>query len=160
MFLFSDLSVLKQMRLKYHERAYSMGDRLDYVPVILSNLVLSMNVVMWVFRIIGGDSGADIEDSEAMEQLNLPFTTPEESRWAAMIAELPQLLDHLSPAHFMALEGLWASANVKTCVMRSAEYQLNDSAAFFFDNIHRYSVGDFVPTNEDILRSRVKTTGE
>lgn len=39
------IKVLKQMRLKYAE-AYTLNERLDYIPVILSNLVLSMNVVM------------------------------------------------------------------------------------------------------------------
>jgi hypothetical protein len=36
---------------------------------------------------------------------------------------------------------------------------LNDSAAYFFENVERLASPDYVPTDQDILRSRAKTTG-
>jgi len=36
---------------------------------------------------------------------------------------------------------------------------LNDSASYFFDGVERFSTPGYMPTNQDILRSRVKTTG-
>lgn len=29
----------------------------------------------------------------------------------------------------------------------------------YFDNAHRFAISDFVPTQEDMLRARIKTTG-
>jgi len=36
---------------------------------------------------------------------------------------------------------------------------LNDSAAYFFEHVHRLAAPDYIPTDQDILRSRAKTTG-
>ena len=38
-------------------------------------------------------------------------------------------------------------------------YQLFDSADYFFENVERLSTPDYLPSNQDILRSRVRTTG-
>jgi G-protein alpha subunit len=37
--------------------------------------------------------------------------------------------------------------------------QLNDSATYYFNAIDRMSAPGYLPTDQDILRSRVKTTG-
>ncbi len=42
---------------------------------------------------------------------------------------------------------------------RSREFQLNDSAVYYFTAIDRMSAPDYLPNDQDILRSRVKTTG-
>jgi len=47
----------------------------------------------------------------------------------------------------------------KTYQQRDAAYQLNDSAAYFFDHLDRIAKDDYVPSEADILRARVKTTG-
>jgi guanine nucleotide-binding protein subunit alpha len=44
-------------------------------------------------------------------------------------------------------------------VRRSREFQLNDSAVYYFNSIDRMAAPDYLPTDQDILRSRVKTTG-
>lgn len=53
---------------------------------------------------------------------------------------------------------LWADKGIKEAYQRSSEFQLNDSAAYFFSEIDRL-VGDFMPSDEDILRARVTTVG-
>lgn len=42
---------------------------------------------------------------------------------------------------------------------RSREYQLNDSAAYYLNSLDRISHHNYVPTQQDVLRTRVKTTG-
>ena len=44
-------------------------------------------------------------------------------------------------------------------INRGSEYQLNDSAKYFLDQIDTIGSPNFLPTTQDILRSRVKTTG-
>ncbi len=41
----------------------------------------------------------------------------------------------------------------------TCRYQLNDSAAYYFDSIERLSQASYVPTPQDVLRARVRTTG-
>lgn len=38
-------------------------------------------------------------------------------------------------------------------------FHLNDSAAYFFDNIDRYLDPNYIPTEQDALRARVRSTG-
>lgn len=58
-----------------------------------------------------------------------------------------------------AMKRLWADSGVQECFGRSNEYQLNDSAKYFLDDLDRLGAKDYMPTEQDILRTRVKTTG-
>lgn len=44
-------------------------------------------------------------------------------------------------------------------IYRSREYQLNDSAAYYLNSLDRISKSNYIPTQQDVLRTRVKTTG-
>lgn len=57
------------------------------------------------------------------------------------------------------IKKLWSDKGVQAMYERRAEYQLNDSAQYYFDAIVRISAEDYVPTEQDVLRSRAKTTG-
>ncbi|CRK21584.1 hypothetical protein BN1723_002724 [Verticillium longisporum] len=67
--------------------------------------------------------------------------------------------DVLPPEVGSAIEALWKDRGVQECFKRSREYQLNDSARYYFDNIARIAAPDYMPNDQDVLRSRVKTTG-
>jgi len=58
-----------------------------------------------------------------------------------------------------AIEELWEDGGVRDCYQRSNEFQLHDSAPYFFAAIRRLAVPNYLPTEEDVLRCRVKTTG-
>jgi hypothetical protein len=57
------------------------------------------------------------------------------------------------------LKALWVDEAVQRAFARQSEYQLNDSAKYYFDNVERISSADYVPSEQDVLRSRAKTTG-
>jgi len=42
---------------------------------------------------------------------------------------------------------------------RSREYQLNDSAGYYLNSLDRIAQPNYIPTQQDVLRTRVKTTG-
>lgn len=54
---------------------------------------------------------------------------------------------------------LWTHAIVQKAYEQANRFQLHDSAAYYFDNIDRIAQPDYLPSDQDILRSRVKTTG-
>lgn len=58
-----------------------------------------------------------------------------------------------------AIGNLWASPGVQAAYARRNEYQLNDSTAYFLSDVGRFCAKDFVPNDQDILRTRVTTTG-
>ncbi|XP_068177417.1 guanine nucleotide binding protein (G protein) alpha v1 isoform X2 [Antennarius striatus] len=58
-----------------------------------------------------------------------------------------------------ALSCLWADQGVRAAAARGYEYELNDSALYFFENMSRITHPDYVPTETDVLRVRLRTTG-
>jgi len=43
--------------------------------------------------------------------------------------------------------------------MRGQKFHLNDTADYFFDEIERISLEDYLPTEKDVLRARIRSTG-
>ena len=57
------------------------------------------------------------------------------------------------------MKRLWTDSGVQLCFNRSNEYQLNDSAKYFLDKLDEIGSSSYLPSTQDILRTRVKTTG-
>ncbi|KAJ3424763.1 guanine nucleotide-binding protein g(o) subunit alpha [Anaeramoeba flamelloides] len=55
---------------------------------------------------------------------------------------------------------LWEDSGVKeTLKTNDPKRMIGDSCSYFFDALDRIGKKDYVPTNEDVLRARVRTTG-
>ncbi|CAO1612650.1 unnamed protein product [Jaminaea pallidilutea] len=136
-------TILKQLKLINHG-AYSQEERLSYKEIVFSNTLQSMRVVL-----------------DAMENLDIPLADGANAARAEVILSLPGQVetDRLPRDVAEAIYGLWQDSGVRACVERSREYQLNDSARYYFDCIERMAAPNYVPTDQDVLRSRVKTTG-
>jgi len=100
---------------------------------------------------------------EALHDLNMPLPPTLRDKAAYIMSirvsahdPCPPMLD---PMVTKALVALWSDPTTKACVSKSREFQLNDSASYYFDAAERIGAQDYVPTDQDILRSRVKTTG-
>lgn len=57
------------------------------------------------------------------------------------------------------LKQLWADPGVQTTFEQRAHYQLTDSAAYFFNRLDEVCQEGYIPNEQDVLRSRVRTTG-
>ncbi|KAF7625433.1 hypothetical protein AFLA_002295 [Aspergillus flavus NRRL3357] len=136
-------TILKQMKL-IHEGGYSRDERESFKEIIYSNTVQSMRVIL-----------------EAMESLELPLEDARHEYHVQTIFMQPAQIegDNLPPEVGNAIGALWRDSGVQECFKRSREYQLNDSAKYYFDAIERIAQPDYLPTDQDVLRSRVKTTG-
>lgn len=59
-----------------------------------------------------------------------------------------------------AIKQLWRrDRGIKQCFARSNEFQLEGSAGYYFDHLDNFARPDYVCTDEDILKGRIKTTG-
>ncbi|KAK5782083.1 guanine nucleotide-binding protein subunit alpha PWA37_005066 [Arxiozyma heterogenica] len=59
-----------------------------------------------------------------------------------------------------AIAKLWKNdKGIKQCFNRSNEFQLESSAAYYFDNIIKFAAKDYTCSDTDILMGRIKTTG-
>ncbi|GAA5890056.1 hypothetical protein JCM5296_004756 [Sporobolomyces johnsonii] len=139
-------TVVKQMRLAYAE-PYAMEERANYKEVVFTNLLQSMQAVLSGFEIIG-----------------VPFPSQQEELGASILSIPPEnasdaLTGDLNPGVFRAVEALWSEAATKEVVAQSSRFQLNDSATYFFDALPRLGQPGYLPTDQDILRTRVRSTG-
>ena len=59
-----------------------------------------------------------------------------------------------------AIIKLWKNdKGIRQCFNRSNEFQLESSAAYYFDNIMKFAAKDYICSDTDILMGRIKTTG-
>ena len=95
-----------------------------------------------------------------MPQLDVSLSPQNDARRAVILSLPMQIEADILPRDVVdAVRGLWRDPGVKEAVRRSREFQLNDSAVYYFNSMERMSSPGYMPTDQDILRSRVKTTG-
>uniref|UniRef100_UPI00358E73EC guanine nucleotide-binding protein G(olf) subunit alpha-like isoform X1 n=1 Tax=Myxine glutinosa TaxID=7769 RepID=UPI00358E73EC len=60
---------------------------------------------------------------------------------------------------FDHVKALWGDSGLQECFFRSNEYQLIDCAQYFLDRLDEVRSKDYSPSNQDVLRCRVLTSG-
>jgi len=65
----------------------------------------------------------------------------------------------ITPQIAVHFKELWSDAGIQKAFENRASFQLIDSAAFFFSQLDTLSSPDFLPTLQDVMRVRVRTTG-
>lgn len=120
---------------------FNKEERDSYKGIIASNTVGSMRVLVAA----AADMGIEIEQKEAAERFMGDTSGT-------------QFSGSLTPAIGKDIKTLWADPGVKATFARSSEFQLNDSAAYYFDSIDRLVAPDYQVSQEDVLRSRTKVS--
>ncbi|KDR70664.1 hypothetical protein GALMADRAFT_127555 [Galerina marginata CBS 339.88] len=135
-------TILKQMRL-IHQGRYTKSERESYKEIIYSNTVQSMRAVLM-----------------ALPQLDLDIS-PRNNPSRAVILSLPVQIENQVLPKYIAdvITTLYHDIAVQEAIRRSGEFQLHDSAVYYFNSVDRMASPSYVPTDHDILRSNVTTTG-
>lgn len=137
-------TIVKQMKI-IHDSGFTPEDFRQYKPVVYSNTIQSMVAIL-----------------RAMQSLQISFGDYAREQDAKMVFDIVTRMEDTEPfseEFLLAMKRLWTDVGVQQCFQRSNEYQLNDSAKYFLDDLDRLGRKDYMPTEQDILRTRVKTTG-
>jgi guanine nucleotide-binding protein G(i) subunit alpha len=97
-----------------------------------------------------------------MGQLKIGLQNPDRVNDARRLFQLANSVDNTEelPQDLSGvMKRLWRDGGVQECFSRSREYQLNDSAPYYLNALDRISSQNYIPTQQDVLRTRVKTTG-
>lgn len=129
------------------DRPYTQSERESYREVIFANTITSIQVVL--------------DALPALQHITIPAEPGDAERIDLLLTLPPDSHDttRLDPKVAEAISQLWSRPGLKQAVAVSHLYQLNDSASYYFDNIGRIAQPDYIPTEQDIVRSRVKSTG-
>ncbi|GAA5868054.1 hypothetical protein JCM3774_001582 [Rhodotorula dairenensis] len=139
-------TIVKQMRLMYAE-PYTAEERLLFKDIVFSNALQSMQAVISGFETVQLPVPAELQ-SAAEYLLATPTEQVADPRTGDM---LPEIRD--------AIIAMWADPATKEVVGMSSRFQLNDSAEYFFAAMPRVGAEGYKPTDQDILRTRVRSTG-
>ncbi|KAL5502252.1 hypothetical protein EMCRGX_G008997 [Ephydatia muelleri] len=136
-------TIVKQMKI-IHGDGYSSEELDTFKHVVYKNLVASMTAIV-----------------RNMERLGISFSDPSNSVHADTLQALDSNQDFstMPPKLAEAIKQLWSDEGVKACFKRAYEYQIEDSASYFFGEMDRLLQSGYVPDEQDVLRSRVQTTG-
>lgn len=136
-------TIFKQMKIIQDNGGFSQDELQSYKYIVYGNCVTQMKVLVSAAVKIG----ATLDSDENMKRVE-------------KISKVPSGGDAWSTELGQDIKALWADKGIQqTFALRDKKYQLNDSAAYFFDNIDRFLDPAYVPTQADVLRARVRSTG-
>ncbi|XP_014612954.1 guanine nucleotide-binding protein G(q) subunit alpha isoform X1 [Polistes fuscatus] len=133
---------IKQMRI-IHGSGYSDEDKRGFIKLVYQNIFMAMQSMiraMELLKIEYGES-SNIEKAELVRAVDFETVTTFESPYVE------------------AIKDLWNDSGIQECYDRRREYQLTDSAKYYLMEIDRVAAPSYLPTEQDILRVRVPTTG-
>ncbi|XP_066499551.1 guanine nucleotide-binding protein subunit alpha-14 isoform X2 [Hoplias malabaricus] len=133
---------IKQMRI-IHGSGYTEEDRKSFTKLVYQNIITAMQSMI-----------------RAMEMLKISLSNPDNQAYTNMLKDLEvdKVMD-LDKSQVEAIRSLWSDQGIQECYDRRREYQLSDSAKYYLSDLERISEPTYVPTEQDILRVRVPTTG-
>ncbi|TRZ23854.1 hypothetical protein HGM15179_003245 [Zosterops borbonicus] len=136
-------TIVKQMKI-IHKDGFTYEERMEFRCIVHSNAVQSILAIV-----------------KAMTKLGISYENParieDERKLCAMATTLED--GSMSPELVGLIKQLWCDGGTQACFARAAEYQLSDSAAYYLNDLDRLAMPDYVPTEQDVLHSRVQTTG-
>ncbi|XP_022227739.1 G protein alpha q subunit isoform X6 [Drosophila obscura] len=133
---------IKQMRI-IHGSGYSDEDKRGYIKLVFQNIFMAMQSMI-----------------KAMDMLKISYGVGEHSELADLVMSIDyETVTTFEDPFLNAIKTLWADAGIQECYDRRREYQLTDSAKYYLSDLARIELPDFLPTEQDILRARVPTTG-
>jgi len=129
-------TIAKQMKI-IHLEGFTTEEKLSYKNIIYNNIIGSMKTLITAAQNFGYTiNRQDLADTVKGAEVST-FT--------------PDLTD--------TIKALWKDEGIQQAFARQSEFQLNDSASYYFENLDRIGAKEYVPNEQDVLRSRAKTTG-
>ncbi|KAK0408374.1 hypothetical protein QR680_003914 [Steinernema hermaphroditum] len=138
-------TVLKQMKI-LHNNGFSDDELMQQRAVVFNNTVTAMGTML-----------------KAMGTYKVHFMNKEREQDARIVFDVIKSNEEsepFSPELAIALKNLWSDKSVNTTIYdKRNEIHLNEAAKYFLDDVDRIMNPNYKPTAQDILFTRIKTTG-
>ncbi|GAV09411.1 hypothetical protein RvY_18958 [Ramazzottius varieornatus] len=137
-------TIVKQMRI-LHVAGFDEEEKKQKIAEIKKNIKDSIVII-----------------TGAMKTLEPPITLerPQNQEAVDFMQSIADVEPYNYPPEFWdRTEALWVDGGVQKSFERSNEYQLIDAAKYFLDKVAEVRRPDYSPSQQDILRARVQTSG-
>ncbi|XP_078252349.1 LOW QUALITY PROTEIN: guanine nucleotide-binding protein G(q) subunit alpha-like [Rhinoraja longicauda] len=133
---------IKQMRI-IHGTGYSDEDKRGFTKLVYQEIFTAMQAMI-----------------RAMETLKIPYKYDHNKAHALLVREIDvEKVTILENPYVDAIKCLWVDPGIQESYDRRREYQLSDSTKYHLSDTDRIAAPDYLPTQQDVLRVRVPTTG-
>lgn len=143
-------TIFKQIKLLF-QTGFDEAELKSYIPVIHANVYQTIKLLL--------DGSKELAQSETDTST---YTLSNENKEIGdKLSEIggrfdyPRLTRELSEE----IEKLWKDPAIQGTYARGSELQLPDCANYFMEHLRRLSDVNYIPTKEDVLYARVRTTG-
>eukprot|EP00761_Pharyngomonas_kirbyi_P008312 gb/GECH01008323.1/.p1 GENE.gb/GECH01008323.1/~~gb/GECH01008323.1/.p1 ORF type:complete len:356 (+),score=72.59 gb/GECH01008323.1/:1-1068(+) len=140
-------TVFKQMRI-IHEDGYDEQERKEMKKIIWRNI---LEIIRSLIKAV--DNFEMSYDSQEVKNMVEEIQSIPEKEITNNVEKL------MSPELGENIKNIWEDSAVQQAYSRRNEFQLLDSCNYFMKEIDRISSLDYIPSHQDILRSRTKTEG-
>uniref|UniRef100_A0A672ZZS1 Guanine nucleotide-binding protein subunit alpha n=1 Tax=Sphaeramia orbicularis TaxID=375764 RepID=A0A672ZZS1_9TELE len=133
---------IKQMRI-IHGSGYTDEDKKGFTKLVYQNIFTSMQAMI-----------------RATETLKIPYKYEQNKNNAQLVREVDvEKVSSFDQPYIGAIKMLWTDPGIQEAYDRRREYQLSDSTKYYLSDLERIASAAYVPTQQDVLRVRVPTTG-
>ncbi|KAI8076377.1 guanine nucleotide binding protein, alpha subunit [Gilbertella persicaria] len=126
-----------------HQNGYTTEELKSWRVTVFRNIIQSAQTIVNALRQFEHQLQSEKLDYEAQKIMDYRLTD-----------------DCIDPLFIDAVISIWNTSAVATLLeTNSSDFYLMDSASYFFDNLNRIGQTDYVPTEQDVVHARSKTTG-
>eukprot|EP01083_Nonionella_stella_P013752 38681_1 len=140
-------TLFKQLRT-LHGTGYESKDKLQFKDHIFAQIVEQMRLCLECIEILKEEEEEEYKD---LELTGSGKEAADQLQSAATLQVTPQIAD--------AIETLWKEEAIQLIYNKRATMKIDDSCAYFWDEVRRIAAPEYVPNDKDILLVRYRTTG-
>lgn len=132
----------RQLRI-CHGNSFTQDDLLAFKPVVFSNTLNCMKTFI--------ENSSQIPGCQYSRNL--------EPQVRMIMSPNLRLREVFPRALADAIQIVWRDSGIRKCWKHRSQFQVFDSAAYFFEHVQELTAPEYVPSLNHMLRSRVRTSG-
>ena len=136
-------TIVKQMRIIYGG-GYSESERMVYRSIIYSDTIKAICDILKETE----EMGTQFKDSSRLKDITTLTDLTKDFKETNLTNDIGDIMFRI-----------WNDSSIQQTFLHSKEYQVNGSRGYFLNSSRRIFQQNYVPSHQDVLKTRIRTTG-